>query len=59
MSVLEEFTKLDARDVACEGIKKQLEEDGHKVLVAWSNQMGLIYVDGVGPLYIVEIHVPD
>jgi hypothetical protein len=57
-AVLTEFPKLDARDAACAGIKSALEEEGHYVLVGYSNGMGLVYVDGIGPLYIVEVHTP-
>lgn len=58
-AVLKEYTALDARDDACSAIKTKLEEEGHSVLVAYSNRVGCIYVDGVGPLYLVEVHAPE
>lgn len=51
--------KLDIRDAALKGITAFLEEEGHQVTTAMSNGLGLVYIDRVGPQFIVEIHAPE
>lgn len=49
-------TSLDIRDAALKGITQMLEEEGHAVMTGMSEGLGLVYINGVGPLFIVEIH---
>lgn len=51
-------TALDIRDAALDGIREYLESEGHSVLVGMSGGLGLVYIDQVGPQFVVEIHEP-
>lgn len=46
---------LDLRDVALEAVAKYLRSEGHEVVTAMSEGIGLIYVDGVGPMYALMV----
>jgi hypothetical protein len=48
-------TALDVRDDALAAIAKSLEDEGHSTLTATATGIGLVYVDGVGPIYAVEV----
>jgi hypothetical protein len=48
-------TALDVRDDALAAIAKSLAAEGHSPLTATANGVGLVYVDGVGPVYAVEV----
>lgn len=47
----------DIRDAALKGIGAFLEEEGHAVMVGMTQlKYGLVYIDGVGPKFVIEVH---